>query len=378
MAQEDSFSVDPDTHNYYFDRAGAIKANGTISNHNYKPVHPPIKVPFTQDLTEELKAHKKGAFLEDVDPYLCIAELRTLFEGKGRKLAGFQILANGVKSPPNGKKYTVENHPPFKKLSCKQLLRGVGWNMLDEYGVDRLVCLHLSYYMAFCERMRSYHDVCTNWQEEITNSHDSKRVTSLMRSLKEFRKAPSIADNQWDTTWGNKWKALFPNISLQREALMLPGKVKFPAEISWSTLELALKEILEKGVEKDGFIGYGQLEIIACDQAGAIAFGHGSDSSDNVAGAEWGNSAYHMTLQDDIQILMKQDFAHHKNPTREIADYMWHAYDGFVLDYYLGRKRVPKDSPFRIGFSKEIDAAMLTTRRAVQARLKKEGKPPIL
>ena len=372
--QENPDVVNPETHNYHFDRAACLKANFTQFNHDYKPVHPRINVPFTQDLTEELMAHKKSLFSEEVDPYLPIADLRRLFEGKGRKLAGFQILVKGVRGPITGEKHTVKKHPPFKDLRCSQLLSGVAWDNLDEYGVNHMVCMHLSYYMAFCERMLAYYDTCAYFQEEIATNSDPDRVAACMRTLKAFRKSTCITDNQWDVTKAKKFVSTFPNISLQREALMLPGKVHFPMEISWATLELAIKDTLEKGVSEKGYIGYGMVDIIACDQDGAITSGHGIGGYDSLSWAENGNAAYHMTLQDDMLIVMAQDFSHHAHPHRELKDYLWHAYDGFQLDYYMGRKRVPKDAMYYKGFSEEVNAAMRMARRDVQAHFKEKGE----
>jgi len=155
-------SVDPATHKFYFDVPGAKAANFDAFKHDYKPVHGPIKAPMAQDFPKEMKNIDPSSFAADAyDPYLAIAQLRKLFKGQGRKLAGFIIYVNGVRGElSKDMPYTIKKHPPHRKLFVATNPYGLRWNELRKFDVAHCVTMHLHWYMAFMERRWNYFNTC--------------------------------------------------------------------------------------------------------------------------------------------------------------------------------------------------------------------------
>jgi len=336
-------AVDPKTHKFYFDINGYKNSNFSAFNHDYKPVHGPINAPMAQDFPKNMKEIDPASFTDDAyDPYMAIASLRRQFRGNGRKLAGFIIYVNGVRGElSEDMPYTIKKHPPHRKLFVATVPYGLRWDELRKFDVAHCVTMHLHWYMAFMERRWNYFRSNQMDNEIIENNQDPDG--SVWEGLKNFKKADGMADAQWPTIIGKRIAKLYPTPAIRRELFMPSGTVDFgDLEIGWDQMEACLKHTMEKGIKECGYIGYGDLAIVACDNKGAVTVGGPCKGLRPSNYAHWGNLSYHVFLQDSIEAVAYKDFAHVSDDPleclQEVADMMQNLYD-FSYERYLSRKR---------------------------------------
>jgi len=343
--KNDVDSINPDTHKFYFDINGLKAANYKVFNHDYEPVYAPIKAPMAQDFPKEMKEIDPASFTNDAyDPYLAIADLRRKFQGSGRKLAGFIIYVNGVRGElSDAMPYTIKKHPPHRKLFVATNPYGLRWNELRKFDVAHCVTMHLHWYMAFMERRWNYFYTCHNDKAKIENNQDPDG--SIWEGLKNFKKADGMSDAQWPVGIGEKIQKMFPTPAIRREMFMTPGTVDFgDLEIGWEQMEACLKHTMEKGIKKCGYIGYGDMAIIACDNKGAVTVGGACKGLRTSNYAHWGNLSYHVFLQDSIHAVAVKDFGHlstdggDTEPLQHVREMLQNLYD-FNFHRYLSRKR---------------------------------------
>ncbi len=376
--------IDPNDHEFYFDIEGFKNAGYAPFKHDYKPVHGPINVPLAQDMPKQMRALGHAAMKGTYDPYLAIAKLRRQFQGHGRKLAGFLIFADGVRGKLSDKMpYTVKNHPEHRTLWVATNPYGSHWKELRKFDVAHCVTMHLHWYMAFMERRLNYYQTCADLKAKIDDNRDPDG--SAWKSLKSFKGCDGMSDAQWLPIVGKRFEKMYPSPALRRELMMPDGLVDFgEIDLGWDQVEACLKHTLEKGVRECGYIGYGDLTIVACDSRGAITVGGSGNGLNPLNFAHWGNQSYHVFLQDSIEAVAYKDFAHISDDPMDclqhVAEMLLNIYD-FSLERYLGRKRCTT-SWMADAFSSEIEGSksisrnqwMKNWREHVRGELAKTGQ----
>ncbi len=252
--------------------------------HDYKPVHGPMPMPFAPDIPERLY-HVKGVSIrpgEAIDPYLPIAELRLLFESRGRKLAGFLIGAEVV-NPTTDHTGSLDNLPPNKHLIAVTTAAGCNpYLLIKKCGVHPLALLHLEFYMAFFERRYQF----ARMRFKLENKAKQGNRDSMAKLERMLDPKLGMSLYQWRREVADSVIDYDAPQAVIRQLLMPPGMVHLPedAVLDWSAIELGIKHVLEDKKTRGDGIACTDLIVAACDTEGAVAIMGARDGVINALG----------------------------------------------------------------------------------------------
>ncbi len=234
-----------------------------------------------------------GSLNVTVDPYLPIASLRKKFEGKGRKLGGYILMLEGLRSNvEDHKRYSAKNPPRWKHLFMDVHANAMLFSHLPE--VHPFAIFHLNYCMAYFERPINYFLSVRGFEQSIRNAKDPAYRNAKADALQEFRTRALMSREIGETKNWMDFLEHFPRPAQRRQTMMPPYTVKIPDEngqLDWIDLERAIKRNVEEMMDQ-GYLCISTVDVLACDTDGAYTTGMGQDNYCYTNWANYGNNAY--------------------------------------------------------------------------------------
>ncbi len=335
--------IDPNELEPYFGWRELAAKGYEPGKHDYKPALDPIRVPLIQDLPE--KFHKvQGVNTDPIDPYMIVADMRTLFESKGRRLAGFMVFPSFIKGG-DGKKHSIDSHPPIHKMKSQDGIAHFGMHsMVRELGIHPLPIVHMMVWMAYFERRAQFAKLRMRFEEGVRNGDER-----AYQSLQNLLSVDGIQQYQWSPQQAARIMGQFPSDPIMRQMLMPPGMVSLPdeAELGWVDMERGIKHALEVNYAATG-IGCDDVLVIATDMKGAIAVTSARNDYNPWHLMLVANGIFYVHLFGALTWLIKVEVEPVVNDPGEalqrVGDFMTKAYGIPILEYF-GRK-IPEGSVF--------------------------------